>query len=224
MYQAQVLNSSGTPVWIGNTIAATEDTSGTLSYGQTYHWQARAINTSCDWYASDWSGSQYFMTDYVPTLDEIVLRNGSSAVVSPDNWGKYNICQREFVYDPAPRRLLFRARIRDNDGEVINASAKWNGHVYPLTISDSGTANVYLGQATIDYIDSDNAPTAEKWKIQASDLYVTSAWIDSGTEWKVWDCQVPVSGTIFDGSAGQACNSTGFTTLADSKRVEQFPE
>jgi hypothetical protein len=219
VYNARVLDTSGNEVWISGDLSDTDVTTGNLQYGRVYQWQARSVNTTCDRDSSAWSGSQYFMTDYVPTLDSITVKNSSGIVVAPDALLRNNICQKGFLYDPNPRIVNVEAKIRDTDPSpdgVKNATLRWNGRTYPLSIS-ARVGDVWTGTITIDYPVSEGSVGPYDWELRASDLYVTSAWIDSGRGWKIWDCQVPVRGNIFDGSAGQACNNTGFTVLADSR-------
>lgn len=217
-YEAFVLNSSNTVVWRSGRISSTSTVTGTLNYGQTYHWYVIAHNTTCDDDTTT-SSTQYFMTDYVPTLDSITLKNSSGTVVAPDSSGRNNICQEGFVYDPLPRRVTVEARIRDTDvapDGVKNATLRWNGNLYPLTLGPR-VGNVWVGTITLDYPVSLGSIGPYDWELRASDLYVTSAWIDSNRAWKIWDCQVEVNGTLYDGSAGQVCNSTGFSVIADDK-------
>jgi len=110
-------------------------------------------------------------------------------------------------------------KLRDNDDppdHITEAQLRWNGRIYPLTLT--GPVNhIWTSNITIDYALGDNNVNPHDWEVEASDTYVSSGWLDSGQAWKVWNCQVPTSGTLYDGSAGQACNNTGFTVVADSK-------
>lgn len=217
-YTATIRNlSTGVTMWVDGLGALT--TTVSLPFGYTYSWQVRGVNTECGTEVGTWSGLGYFMTDYVPTLDSITLKNSSGTIVVPDALLRNNICQKGFMYDPNPRRVNVELKIRDTDvapDGVKNATLRWNGRLYPLTLTGP-VANVWTSNIILDYPVSEGSVGPFNWELQASDIYVTSAWIDSGKAWKIWSCQVPVSGTVFDGSSGQACNTSGFTVAADNK-------
>ena len=209
--------NTGTTLWQNGLTGLS--TSVSLPFGYNYSWQVRGVNVTCGTETGAFSALGYFMTDYVPTLDSITLKNSSGTVVAPDALLRNNICQKGFMYDPLPRRVGVEVIIRDNDPApdgVKNATLRWNGRLYPLVLG-SRVGNVWTGTTTLNYPISEGSVGPFNWELQASDLYVTSAWINSGRAWKIWDCQVPVLGTVFDGSAGQACNTSGFTVAADNK-------
>jgi len=79
-----------------------------------------------------------------------------------------------------------------------------------LTIGDGTTMVVTLTKNYTGYNDADTLPL----EFDMADIYTSSGWKDSDQYWKVWNCLVNVSGTVYDGSAGQACNTIGFSQIA----------
>lgn len=153
-----------------------------------------------------------------PVLDSLTIKNSSGTEVEADSSGRNNICQSEFYSDPNNRRVIFEANLSDGNGwsDISSASIRWNGNTYSLAkISGSGLGGTMA--VTIDFTAADNNISTLPIYVNVVDsIGRSSGFVDSGRDWKVWNCQVPVSGTIFDGSAGQACNNTGFTNSASS--------
>ena len=185
-----------------------------ISSGVNY-WKMRSRNRAEIY--SNWTSSfQFTAISGTPTLTSLVLRNGESTVAIPDNTNYYQICNSTFQNSAAPRRIIFQATFYDEYGGnlIDSGSIVWNGHSYPLTMEAPGdTARV--GTAVVDFTAGENSDTTNPLQVSVVNTYGVGSTF-SPAYLKVWDCQVDVSGSIFDGSLGQSCNNTGFTTPIDS--------
>jgi len=212
-YEVQVLDTGDSVAWTGTT-TSTSTVTGSLTLGDTYSWWVRAVNTTCGTDIGNWSSRGYFRLDDIPHLIGIVLKNSTGNVVAASPVNYHHICQSGFYDDPQPRSVTFEITIEDLDGweQITSARMRWNGLVdnLPLTIGDGTTMVVTLTKNYTGYNDADTLPL----EFNMADIYTSSGWKDSGQYWKVWDCKVNVSGTVYDGSAGQACNTIGFSQIA----------
>jgi hypothetical protein len=143
------------------------------------------------------------------------LENGSGTEVSADSDGRNHICESTFVNDALPRRVIVKANVIDLDGysNISTVQLRWNGNIYDMSfVSGSGTGAVYT--TTIDFSAGMNSTGVYPFETNMVDKDGnTDGWGDSERQFKVWNCQVPVSGTLYDGSAGRVCNNIGFINL-----------
>lgn len=141
------------------------------------------------------------------------------------------------------RRLKFIVRAEDPNGggdiEEIHLRFR-NGASYPLTvsvtnISSSPQSNIVssggavwdgsvalggvvgLGRGVTFPVDLRSGFPAGVYEMQVRvvDIYgAESGWVSSNRYFKVWNCQVPVEGNLYDGSADHSCIG-GFNNLAE---------
>jgi hypothetical protein len=150
----------------------------------------------------------------VPILGNVVVENADSVAVTADTSNRNHLCEIDFVDASLPRRVIIEATVSDGDGytDISTVQLRWNGNIYNMTFV-SGSINSAIYRAVIDFSGAQNSGGTYAWEFNMIDADGnTSGWEDSVRSFKAWDCMVPVSGTLYDGSAGQACNNTGFTT------------
>jgi hypothetical protein len=95
-------------------------------------------------------------------------------------------------------------RLKNNLGTYfIGKTTSING-MATISVADLSTITVLPGLYNIEVLINDASPG------------VTSSWVDSGRDFKYWNCQVPVSGTVYDGSGGGKSCEVGFGTVLAS--------
>jgi len=155
---------------------------------------------------------------YVPVFEDFDILSSDQVDSVPDASNRSNICDSWFSQSADPRKVIFEASITDFNGytDISSVQLRWNGNIYNMSL--------YLGEdfsalyrVTVDYLAGDNNSGTYPVEINVTDSYgKTTGWITTGREWKVWNCEVVVDGGLYDGSAGQVCNSTGFDILVGS--------
>ena len=216
-YEINVINPSGGVVWTGTTTAGTTSISvGTaLSNNITYRWYVRALNSTCSPYGQNFyslpSGYGYFKINSPPVIGNFYIFNVGNTEVVAESGSRNHICQSDFN---GSRFVNFRLNVSDADGvnDISQVSLNWNGATYILNRGATWpTGATYT--TTIDYGTYHDQGIYE---IRARAVDFSGTTIDQGTgrNWKVWNCQVPVSGNLYDGSADHSC-AGGFNTLAD---------
>jgi len=206
---------------------------GGLALNTTYYWQIRAVNSTCAGYPASttygtWSALGYFKINSPPVLNTaptnfLVIQNSVSTVVPPETGSRNQICQLVFV-DPiaTPRQIKFVVTVTDADGgdKIVSAGVRLNGLNWVMSngtlggswslisVNDSTSGNnrtytffMQLGEAL-------NNTTLYNIEAIAADSYVSTGWVDSTRDLKIWDCEVPASGTIYDISNSDVCNAT----------------
>ncbi|HBP50954.1 TPA: hypothetical protein DD455_01300 [Candidatus Shapirobacteria bacterium] len=151
----------------------------------------------------------------IPILGNVVIDNADSVAVTADASNRNHICEDTFVGASLPRRVIVEANVSDGDGyaDISTVQLRWNGTIYNMSFV-SGSINSATYRAVIDFSGAQNSGGTYAWEFNMVDADGnTSGWEDSIRSFKAWDCLVPVSGILYDGSAGQACNNTGFTTI-----------
>lgn len=147
-----------------------------------------------------------------PTFNSLEIDNVNGTAVSVDISGKNQICDTIFASSTFPRTVLFKVNASDPDGlaDISTVEMRRNGMVTTMT----GSSGVYT--ASIDY-SGVNETSAYPIYVRITDSSgLSTGWVDTGRSFKVWDCQVAVSGSVYDSSNGAlACNSS-FTDLADA--------
>ena len=213
-YEIQVLDAGNSVAWTGTT-TSTSIRTAPLIMGSAYSWRVRAVNTTCGTDIGNWSSRGYFRLNSIPSVNIVVLKNSSGTAVSWDAGNRNHIAKSGFYSNPLPRRVRFEARVTDDDGadQIQTVQMRWNGNVYNLSLGTSAGVGL-TASVTVDFSSGNNSASTYPLAFLAEDIYSSSGWVDSIYSWKVWDCLVPVSGKLYDGSAGQACNNTGFTVTA----------
>lgn len=184
--------------------------------GRTYSWWIHSVSEAGGWsvpvYGTDFTCA---VPNSPPTYDSMTVKNSESTNVAYDSGNRLHICKNDFQNATAPRQAIFTFALMDVDGgaDITSASMRWNGVVTPLGM---GTiiGNTRYATATIDYTGTNNPNTYPVYVSVTDASGATSGYVDTTYLWKVWDCSVPVSESIYDGSTGQACNTTGFSVPA----------
>jgi len=197
-------------------ITASNLTGLSYSYVQSvsglYYWTVRAVNKCGN--VSAIAPVRSFRINSAPTFISLTIKNADNAVVVGESGGttvRNHICQTTFQNSTIPRRIIFEANINDADGaaNISNtATLTWNGRNYTMTKGYSaGTGATMV--ATVDFGDSDNATGVYDLSVMATDIYsATTGLVDTNRDLKVWSCQVPVLGTLYDDSSQSAgCTS-----------------
>jgi hypothetical protein len=144
-----------------------------------------------------------------PTFTSLAIKNASGTAVSADTSNRNQICESTFHNDSEPRKVIYEASVADLDGytDISNVKLRWNGNVYPMALS-SGSGSKAIYTATIDYSAVNDSGTYPL-KINVTDSKSkTTGWVTTNRNFKVWNCQIPVSGTIYvyDSSSDRSCN------------------
>ena len=229
VYAYSVTNATSVTFWVWSNINGQDDLIGypgtNLGGGTWYANINPAVNPvylgqfQVDVWMNGWTsfcGGAPFIRNSPPAFSSLSLTNSSGTTVAWDTGSKAHICKSGFQSDPQPRRVTFNFVLSDADGgsDIKMAQMRWNGTITNLTLGVASGTTV-PATATIDYTGINVGSTAPIY-VNISDVGVTTGFMITPYTWKVWNCQVPVSGTIFDGSAGQACNNIGFSLSAPS--------
>jgi len=158
-----------------------------------------------------------------PTFTSLVIKNANNVVAVGETGGttlRNHICQTTFQNSTIPRRVVFEASVNDPDGaaDISTATLTWNGKNYLMTKVGSPTGTGATMRATVDFSSTDNNGGVYDLFVTVTDINgVSSGSVNTNRDWKVWDCQVPTSGTLYNGSAGQACfTGLGFSVPIDA--------
>lgn len=220
-YNADCSVSGGSDgVRVSGGASQTSVLASSLESGNIYYWQSRAVNDTCVGNPAGivygtWSNPGYFRINRPPTIEAVAISNGSGSVVPVQTGDRNHICQMTFQNDPNPRRVTFTLRLRDLDGwnEIQSATMRWNGRTYPLTLNP-GLGTDRMGTVTVDFGAGDNSSGVYSLEGIVADNYSSGGYVDLGRSWKVWDCNVPTSGTVYDGSPIISCPLVGFDNPA----------
>ena len=146
-----------------------------------------------------------------PQLKEFTVLNNSRIGVSAENENKNHICQSEFN---SVRQLTFQAETSDLNGDLpTSGSLTLNGKNIPL-LNISGNVLTF-GWTGVDIpADYNNSNTAELI-LTLSDFYGSSGSISTARFFKIWDCKLSISGSIYDATEEVLpyCPSNGFENI-----------
>jgi len=144
--------------------------------------------------------------NFPPAFTSLTIKNNSGTVVVAEAGNKNQICQTAFG---GSRNVIFEVRASDPDrvADISNITMTLNG-ITILRTSSIGTVTTFGGN-----MDSFNDSLAYPLVVTITDSLGQVA-TNNSRSFKVWDCNVPISGTIFDDSAQLGC-SGGFVTPAD---------
>lgn len=157
-----------------------------------------------------------------PTFTSLVMKNADSVVVTPNSSGRNQICENTFTGSSLPRRIIFDVNVDDADGyaNINTITLYWNTSTFTLTSANliSHTVTGALYRKTVDFPAALNDSLSNSISVKVvDDDGNDSGQLHVGRSLKVWDCQVPISGSMYDSSAegGAVCaTETGFTDLA----------
>ncbi len=143
-----------------------------------------------------------------------------------DAQNRLHICD-PFLSDesPHPRSVVYVAWLNNLNGcgdiDANSVKMKWLGNNAEIAMTKlaSYQSGPCAYTATVTYPTDTNIPSAQGFQITMKSISggVTTDWttVTPDLKLKVWNCQVPVSGTLYDGSAGQVCPGTGFSVPID---------
>jgi len=183
-----------------------------LTYDQNYSFGVQATGGGSD-SIQVWSPNfTCSKLNRPPTFSSIVLKNNLNTTVGVDSEGKNNICQRTFNKTNLVN-VTIGASDPDGQADITDIQLRWNGIVFTRTSLLNGIANFSHTFTGAEY----NSNVFD-FQVNITDSKgVTTGWISTNRSFKAWDCIVPVSGNIFNGTDGQLCSTgTGFSVLADS--------
>lgn len=163
-----------------------------------------------------------------PTFTSLVIKNANNVVAVGETGGttfRNHICQTTFQNTTIPRRVIFEASVSDADGASdigsTGAVLKWNGKLYTMTKVGSPVGVGATMRATVDFGVGDNSSGTYDLFVTVTDIYGgTSGEVNTNRDFKVWDCQVPVSGTLFQAPDGVQVCSTNSVGIGFSIPIE----
>ncbi|OQA22483.1 MAG: hypothetical protein BWY63_00813 [Chloroflexi bacterium ADurb.Bin360] len=219
--------------------------SGSLNYNTVYRWHIRAVNTTCGTDYSSWSSWGYFRFNRTPPSSgspssSLVLRNSNSIVVPVETGNRNQICQTAFMSGGNhDRRARVEIRAVDLDGYddienvyfrlgVGNSVAVTNLTTSPLSASTgnwslydsvtySGADTTRVVTFPVEFGAGMNASSLYGMEMKIDDRWgQSSGWVSADRSFKVWNCLVPLSGSLYDSSdvGGAIClNGTGYSQV-----------
>jgi len=217
-YNVELYTSNGNNIW-NTTLTArsiTTTKTNTLSPG-VYYWRIRAYNNTCDSDYGPWSSNYYFRINSPPVVNSITITNNIGTTLGVEAGNQNHICQSTIYDSSEPRKVRFLVNASDPDGgaQINLINLTWHGNIYGTTLS-AVNVNNRTGIVDITFTGTDNDGGVYDVGATAVDIYGSRDGLRPRS-FKVWNCQVPVSGTLYDGSAGQSCPGTGFTIPVDNR-------
>ncbi|MDD4026903.1 MAG: hypothetical protein PHO75_01775 [Candidatus Shapirobacteria bacterium] len=175
------LCSSGTSSWI--------DQVGTDGY---FNWNCLGTAGSCGG-LNGTTANCWARKNSPPVFNALVIKNSTSNIVSPDTGNKNQICDSRFNGN---RIVTFEITASDPDGigDITNITLSWNGT--PITRLSAIGAVTTFGA---DFSNAFNNGNTYPLVVTITDSAGQKA-TNSSRGLKFWDCNVPVSGTVYDGS------------------------
>ncbi len=195
-------------------------TSGTASAvtvgATTYGWTCSGTEGTCG--GANGSTANCSATRNVPpTFSSITVKNNSGTTVVAESGNVNQICQNEFN-GVRTVNLTVNANDPNGAGTISDIQLRWNGINFTRTGLANGVANF-----SHTFAAGENTTGAVDFQVYISDGTNNTGWITTGRSLKVWSCNVPVSGRLYDGGASGNCNvggdyvnvarATNFTTL-----------
>ena len=176
------------------------------AYAGTFYWKVVANNGGGAAGGESPTWSYTVIQNSAPVVSNFVIKNEASSTIFADGSNSNHICQVNGVGEAdlfTNRFVRFEATVTDAEAQALTVNMNWNGTNHTMT--KVGASNVYR------YDSANILPNASSTiSITATDTMGASTLLNTGRTFKVWDCQVNVSGTIYDGSSGYACSTNGF--------------
>lgn len=183
----------GSAVWVDNI-----GTDGTFNW--TCSGTCAGASTSCS-----------ATRNFAPTFSSLILKDNLGSTVAAEVSNKNQICQSAFN-NSRTINVTVNGADANGGGDITNIQLRWNGISLTRTSLVNGVANF-----SHTFTTAQNNVNTNNFEVNITDsVGNTTGWVSSGRGFKVWSCNVLVTEAIFDGSAGQACNNTGFTLVADA--------
>ena len=152
--------------------------------------------------------------DLAPNLASTVLKNASGTVVAVEVGGRNHSCDANFG---SSKTNIWTITASDANGlaDVKEISLRFRSATNTYTYGPTATVN---GVASFTVDTTSFAVGTYNVETLIDDIHspnpANRGWLDTGRDFKIWDCQVKVNGTIYDNSANLACNNSntaGFT-------------
>jgi hypothetical protein len=186
--------------------------SGVTTGTSTYSWTCTGTVGTCP-VGGGGTASCAAIRDTVPTFSTINLYNSNNVLVTADTGSRNQICDVRF-----PTKTI-RWVVTANDAQGVSdigtmqlrfRSSAGSIFTTPLVASSNGSSSFTIDTTTI-------SPGTYNVEVLINDVNNppgNSGWIDTLRDFKVWNCNVPVTGTMYDGSGGLSCPSIGFSNSA----------
>jgi hypothetical protein len=178
----------------------------------TYNWTCYGTAGDCAANGSDIACSA--IKDTAPIFSSITLYNAGGTKVNPDGSNRNQICENTFGGNKVMKWTV-SATDAQGLGDIGTMQLRLNpsngGTLYttPAVSSSGGAANFSIDTSGV-------ANGTYNVEVLINDQHTPPGnigWISTGRIFKVWDCQVPVSGKLYDGSADNTCPTNGFSNL-----------
>lgn len=196
------LCTSGTESWVGGDEDAVDG---------TYNW-------SCTGKCGGTNSTCSSINDISPNLDSLVLENMSGTEVGPeegggdgseDYVGRNHICQEDFGQSAVTRWVVTATDPQGTD-DIGNIVLRFRSDLGNITTTDpivsvNGVASFVVDTKTIPV----GIYNVEVQINDKDDTLNTGEWVDTGRDFRIWDCLVSVSGTFYDGSGQTVSCSAG---------------
>jgi hypothetical protein len=171
--------------------------------GSVSSYDDRTDNWSCTGSCGGTNASCFYTHNNPPTFEGLIIKNNLGNVVSVESGNRNQICQTEFN---SSRTVTFEVEASDPDGDTLTTTLTWNGKNIPLVNS--------IGTITLD--DSFNDNDQHSLVVTIDDGYGSATYYPR--DLKIWNCEVSVTGTGYDGSStdGTCSNADSFVTPVSS--------
>ncbi len=167
-----------------------------------------------------------------PTPPEIIGNNGPQL---PDVFGRNHTCEvdsnqdRVFAHPSDPGtyvggRVKFSVEVKDADGadDIASVQLRFNSQTHSMQLQSPVPLGTQISATlTLDFDSGDLTTSALPIELKADDKSgASTGWITTARLLKVWDCNVPLSGTMYDSTNepnGAVClTGTGFQIPASA--------
>lgn len=151
-----------------------------------------------------------------PVIDNLVIKNNLGSPVPTETGSKNQICQSGFndIDGKNSRRVTFEVSAHDPDGinDIANITVTWNGR--NLSRGAIGSVTTFGGIFDSTWNNSVTYPLIIK--VTDSQNQSVNA---SPRSFKIWDCNVSVSGSIYNNSDGSIEDCS--TPLDQAKKISE---
>lgn len=131
---------------------------------------------------------------YAPIISDFEIKNTSDVVVPADSTNQNHIC--EPVFGDRVARFVVTGTDPSGNNDIASVRLRIGSLIY-------APASLVNGVATFDvpYSSGNDSASAQIIEVNVMDSTGQSnGWISMGRSFKFWDCQIPVVGTLYDGS------------------------
>lgn len=157
------------------------------------------------------NGGTFLCYTAPPSVSSIIVKNSSGTIIAAESGNRNHICQPVF----SDKRVTFEVTFTDPDGysnmNYGSARLKLGSNIY----SPSRWVSAYGNNLVVAFDISNGANNG----LNLIEAYISdtsnasSGWVNQSRSFKFWNCQVPVSGTIYNGSGGGKSCEVGFGSL-----------